>query len=537
MDVDRNVLIPIFIAESAENLVELERGLLRLEEAPDSEEAIAAVFRAAHTLKGNAEALGIRALAACAHELETLLDAIRKHNVQVTPTLVTLMLRGHGALEAMAEAVGRGAEPALADHVAVVEALAGAAKGGATVVKSDPVAATRLRARSLRVDLVTLDAILACTSGLAIARQRLQTVATSCAQAELLSDALQEVDRHFGELRGLVMRVRLVRLGAVLHQQGRVVRDLGLEVGKPARLVVEDNDVHVDTTIVEGLRDPLMHMVRNAVDHGLESPEERQRCGKDSTGTIVLRARNESGRVVIEVEDDGAGFDRDAIIARARSLGWVDADARLDDEQVYKFVFAPGFTTAREVTSLSGRGVGMDVVARRISALNGTVSIRSVKGRGSVITIRVPLTLAIIEGFAVTIGSQTYVLPLDAIRECIDMPAAEHRGDPVGLIEVDGAALPYVRLRALFALGGSMPTNESIVIVQHEERRVGIVVDELQGESEIVVRPLDRLLRRVDEVVGATILGDGRVGLVLDVRSLVDRATAWSLDRRQREAS
>jgi two-component system chemotaxis sensor kinase CheA len=334
---------------------------------------------------------------------------------------------------------------------------------------------------------------------------------------------MREVDRYFGELRNLVMRVRLVRIEPILQQQERAIREMSLTTGKRVHLVVDHNDVHVDTTVIEGLRDPLMHMVRNAIDHGIEMPAEREHAKKDETGTITLRARYEAGRVLIEVEDDGAGLDRERILARARALGWAKADAKADEE-LDKLVFAAGFSTAREVTSLSGRGVGMDVVARRIAGLSGTVSIKSTRGRGTTISIRVPLTLAVMDGFAVRAAGETYLLPLESVRECVEMPPSERGNkDSVGLAHVHGAAIPYVRLRALFGAGGEN-TKENLVIVEHGDKQSGIAVDALDGESEIVIRPLDAMLRRVEGVVGATILSDGRVGLVLDVRSIIARA-------------
>jgi two-component system chemotaxis sensor kinase CheA len=529
MDIDRNALIPMFVAESAENLAELESSLLRLEASPDSDELLAAIFRAAHTLKGNADALGLRGITACAHALESLLDALRRKRVATSSSLVSLMLRAHAAIEAMVATVSRGEEPDLGEHVTLVEQLASAAVGKAAATDAHVASiGARIRTRSLRVDLATLDAVLACTSALTIARTSLQAAVTSRSAPEVVADALREVDRHFGELRALVMRVRLVRVEPVFQQQNRAVRDLAIATGKRARLVLEHNEVHVDTTIVEGLRDPIMHMVRNALDHGLESPEERRRAGKDEIGTITLRARHEAGRVVIEISDDGAGLDRERILARGRAMGLVRSDAKLDERAIDSLVFAPGFSTARTVTALSGRGVGMDVVARRIAALNGTVSIESTRGRGTTMTIRVPLTLAIIDGFAVQASGETYLFPLENVLECVDMPAALAGADDVaGLVDVRGAAVPFVRLRSLFRTKAKVKSKlESIVIVEQGDRRAGIAVDALDGESEIVVRPLDRTIRKSEEVVGATILADGRVGLVLDVRSIIARATA-----------
>jgi two-component system chemotaxis sensor kinase CheA len=271
-------------------------------------------------------------------------------------------------------------------------------------------------------------------------------------------------------------------------------------------------------------------MIRNAVDHALEAPETRTAAGKEAEGTIVLRARHEAGRIVVEVCDDGAGFDRERILARARERGMIAEGSRLDDDDVYRLVLAPGFSTASAVTDLSGRGVGMDVVARNVAALKGTLAIASRPGAGSTMTIRVPLTLAIIDGFAVGVAEETYVIPMDAVRECLALPrdagatsaAAPSAGG--GVLELRGAPLPFLRLRDVFALPGAPPPVESVVVVESEGVRVGLAVDALHGESEAVVKPLGEVLERADGVTGSTILGDGRVALIVDVPTILHRA-------------
>jgi two-component system chemotaxis sensor kinase CheA len=287
--------------------------------------------------------------------------------------------------------------------------------------------------------------------------------------------------------------------------------------------VMEGEDVEVDTAVVVGLRDPIMHMIRNAVDHAIETPDERRARGKDPVGTLTLRARHEAGRILVEIEDDGAGFDRARILERARALGMVDGSgSTLTDDQVHAFVFAPGFSTSRSVTELSGRGVGMDVVLRSVLALKGTLSVRSEPGRGSVVTIRVPLTLAIINGFAVGAAEETYVIPLESIRECIQLPPSVRRHDDGrGVMNLRGVALPYLRLRELFGLPGAPQGGECVVVVEHDGWRAGIAVDALLGERQAVVKPLGKLLDRAGGITGSTILGDGRVALILDVASIL----------------
>ena len=313
----------------------------------------------------------------------------------------------------------------------------------------------------------------------------------------------------------------MVPIGPSFHQHVRTVRDVGAAQGKQARLVVEGEDVEVDTAVVEWVRDPLTHMVRNALDHGIESPEARRTAGKDPVGRVVLRAFHEAGAMVIQVSDDGAGLDRERIARKAAALGLADP-ARMTDDDVARVVFEPGFSTAEKVTELSGRGVGMDVVRRNVEALRGSVSIDSVEGRGTSVTIRVPLTLAIIQGFKVGVAGEVYILPLDAVVECIELPRDETAaGAPSGIVSLRGKPLPYLRLRRLFGIGGEPPARENVVVVRHGAHDAGIAVDALHGESSTVIKPLGTMFKGLPGVAGSSILGNGRVALILDVPGLL----------------
>jgi two-component system chemotaxis sensor kinase CheA len=496
--------------------------------------AVAELFRAAHTLKGNAESMGFEAIARCAHALEGVLDAIRHRTALVTPSLVTILLTGHDALRSMLATASSGETPDAAAYEDAMVALADAASGHGSRAPADregsPAAAgaaTEGHARkTLRVDLATLDQAVTHTGELSIALSRLKAILGPRSAGQ---DALHEIDRLFGDLRELMMRLRLVPIGPMLRQQLRPVRDLAASTGKLARLVVEGDDVEVDAAVRDGLRDPVTHMVRNALDHALELPEARKADGKEPFGTITLRARREAGWVVVEVCDDGAGFRRDRILKRGRALGLVKDGAAPSDDEVLRLVLAPGFSTAETVTELSGRGVGMDVVARNVAALKGSVSIRSTEGRGSVVTLRVPLTLAIIDGFAVEASSETYVIPMESVRECVALRSFE-RGDSAGqshgVVSLRGEPLPYVLLTSVLGMPALGRSGDAVVVVEHDGMRAGLLVDSLYGETEAVVRPLGGGLGPVDRVAGATILGDGRVALILDVPAILRAATS-----------
>jgi two-component system chemotaxis sensor kinase CheA len=535
VDIDREALVQTFLAETEEGLHAMEEALVRLEIEPGDAETIDTIFRVAHTLKGNAGSLGYAEVARFAHVMEDLLDDVRAGRTPVSSALVTLLLQAaDGLKEAVPDAVGGALElePAQQALLAQLVALAEGNAVAPAVPAAETVAPRRRRedvssdrSRSLRVDIEKLDRMLTLSGEISVARGRLRQMLEQMEKEELV-EACREADRLSLDLQELVMKARMVPVGPTFRPYVRMVRDLAAANGKLARLTLEGEDAEVDMTVVEHIRDPLTHMVRNALDHGIESPEVRKSLGKDPCGSLVLRARHQSGTIVIELSDDGAGLSRKKIAARARARGVAEAD-RLSDLDLYRLVFEPGFSTAETVTDLSGRGVGMDVVRRNIDALRGSVGIESEEGAGTRVVIRLPLTLAVIQAFLVGVGGETYAMPLDTVVECVDLPAAERAADArTGVIQVRGKALPYVRLRRLFGLGGRPADHESVVVVEHDERHVGLAVDELLGESQAVIKPLGRLLHGVPGLSGSTILGNGRVALILDASILLRQAEA-----------
>jgi two-component system chemotaxis sensor kinase CheA len=348
-------------------------------------------------------------------------------------------------------------------------------------------------------------------------------------QAAPIVEVHRETERLFMSLQEEMMRVRMVPIGPMFRQLARSVRDLANGVGKTARLEASGMDVEVDTTVFEHLKDPLMHMIRNAVDHGIEKPEARRKHGKPSCGVIKLSAAHSSGSVIVTVEDDGAGIDKKKIMEKAARMDLLPRPDRLSDQEIYRLIFNAGFSTAETVTGLSGRGVGLDVVRRNIEKLHGTVDISSQEGKGTAITVRLPLTLAIIEGFSVKAGDDIFVIPMDYVTECMELPAEERTGQSSGIVNLRGSAVPYVRLREVFGSGGTVPGRENIVIVKAGELQAGIAVDDLLGGMQAVVKPLGKVFHGVSAFAGSTILGDGRVGLILDVRGLLGEMTQANL--------
>jgi two-component system, chemotaxis family, sensor kinase CheA len=551
MEPDREALVETFLAECDENLAAMEEGLVRLEKEPGDAEVLHSVFRAAHTLKGNASSFGLEEVARVAHVMEDLLERLRSGRLEADAALVTLLLRGVDALRRQVPAAMRGEkpgnEPGDAGVLADLERFGRPTSGGddprASSARPPTAAApaggrgggTRppggggsadVRGRTLRVGIEKLDRLLNLSGELAISRGRLRQILEGGRSPELRQalEVHREADRVHADLQELVMEVRMVSVGPMFRHHARMVRDQAAALGKRVRLVLEGEDVEADTKIVEYMRDPLTHMVRNALDHGIEAPREREAAGKDACGTVTLRARHETGNVVFEVSDDGAGLDRAAILARARQRGLVAAEESLTDDQAFALALEPGFSTAETVTALSGRGVGLDVVRRHVDALRGVLSVESERGRGTTLRACLPLTVAIISGFGVGVGVETYIVPLEWVVETLELPRGagrRERRDGRGVVSLRGEPLPYVRLRSLFGLEGAVPGREHVVVVSHGGCRAGLAVDLLHGESQTVIKPLGRLLHGLPGIAGSAVLGDGRVALILDVPALL----------------
>lgn len=337
-----------------------------------------------------------------------------------------------------------------------------------------------------------------------------------------LREAMTELEALVERIRDRALNLRMTPIGEVFQRFPRVVRDVSKELGKKIELVISGADAELDKSMVDKLSDPLLHIVRNAIDHGIDSPEERLAAGKPESGTVKLNAYHESGSIVVEIIDDGRGLNKDRIKAKAIERGLITADTQLADGEIFSLIFEAGFSTAEKVTDLSGRGVGMDVVRRNIEQLRGTVEIESAQGKGSTFRIRLPLTLAIIDGFLVGVGKAAYVIPLDAVVECIDLADddAETLQDR-SYINLRGEVLPFLRLKELFEIDSAAVRRESVVVVKYGNTRAGLVVDNLLGEFQTVIKPLGKLFERMRCIGGSTILGNGQVALILDVPNLV----------------
>ena len=371
----------------------------------------------------------------------------------------------------------------------------------------------------IRIHADKLDQLIDLVGELVIAGASANLLARKSAEGTLV-EATSVLTRLVESIRDSALALRMVQIGETFNRFHRVARDVSKELGKDIELVITGAETELDKSVVEKIGDPLMHLVRNAMDHGIEPPAARAAAGKPAKGRVELNAYHDSGSIVIQVVDDGGGLNKDRIQAKAIEKGIIQPGDTLSDQEVLNLIFEPGFSTVEKVTNLSGRGVGMDVVRKNITALRGMVHVETEPGAGSRFTIRLPLTLAIIDGFLTGVGKASYVIPLDMVVECIELADASTDRDYLNL---RGEVLPFVRLREMFEVPGGQPSRENVVVVQYAGRKAGIVVDQLLGEFQTVIKPLGTLFRNIRGIGGSTILGSGEVALILDVQALVSR--------------
>jgi two-component system chemotaxis sensor kinase CheA len=375
---------------------------------------------------------------------------------------------------------------------------------------------------SLRVPAERLDALMDQVGELVIAQTRLSQIAAAVRHPALATIA-EELERLSSGLRDTSMGIRMVPIGSLFGRFRRLTHDLSRELGKEIDFVTAGEETELDKTVIERIADPLVHLIRNAVDHGLEDVATRLAAGKPARGTVRLSAAYVGAEIAITLTDDGAGINAARVRAKAVENGLIAADAALSDEETFALIFAPGFSTAEQVTSLSGRGVGMDVVKRTIEGLRGSIDVASRPGQGSTVTLRLPLTLAILDGMLVRVGDARYSIPLGAVEECLELPLAEveaARGR--SFLDIRGQLVPYLRLADLFGSDGPRDPHQKVVVVSSGDTRVGLVIDQILGNHQIVIKQLSRFHAGVRRFSGATILGDGSVALILDVPELID---------------
>jgi two-component system chemotaxis sensor kinase CheA len=436
-----------------------------------------------------------------------------------------LVQRGDLATEALKEPLSR--QPRLGEML-VDSGQVSSTKVASALIEQQAIVRQQTAAKSdsVRVPSDKLDALINLLGELVTNQARLSQIARKIGDLGLAAP-VEEADRLTDDLRDIVLNIRMMPIGTTFSRFKRLVRDLSGELGKQIELVTEGAETELDKTVIDRLGDPLVHLIRNSIDHGIEHPEQRIRSGKPAKGTITLRAAHKGASVVISIIDDGGGLDGAAILKKARDKCLVPTDAELSEKEIFALIFLPGFSTAKNVTDVSGRGVGMDVVRREIDSLRGSIDIHSEAGKGTRIDLSLPLTLAIIEGLLVHVSDERYVIPLSAIEECLELTADRFATTSErNIIQVRGAPVPLVRLRDIFSLLGPRPPMEQAAVVSVGELRVGLVVDQVIGNHQTVIKSLGKLFRKADCISGATIMGDGNVALILDLAGIIRSARA-----------
>jgi two-component system, chemotaxis family, sensor kinase CheA len=521
-----------FAVRAAEHLDDADERLLALEVDPSDPDAIDAVFRAFHTIKGMAGFLALDAISELAHDTESLLAEPRKTGSAVDERSLQTLFSAVDRMRALvAAAAGLSAEPVEDPSTADADA-----DGDRPVAKTPqatdsgavPANSSAMRTGSVRVEEGRLDSLLDAIGEMVIAESMVSASTRGGTDAAVLEAQIERLDKITRELQQMATSLRMVPLRATFRRMARLVRDVANKAGKDVEFVLSGEDTELDKIVVDRISDPLVHALRNAVDHGIESPEERIAAGKPTRGRVELRAFHAGGAIHVEIVDDGRGVNAEAVLKRARERGLLGEDERPDERALFDILFAPGFSTAEQVTDVSGRGVGMDVVKRTVEELRGRIDLRSRAGEGTTLEIRLPLTLAIIDGMTLRVGEERYVVPLLSILRSV-RPTAEQITSVVGrgeMLSLDAELVPVIRLHRLFGTTGAETdlTKAVVVIVDDNGAHAGLVACELLGQQQTVIKPLGEGLPDQPGVAGGAIMPDGRVGLILDAAGLVRHA-------------
>lgn len=583
-------LLTEFHAEAVDHLQQIEAALLALDHEPENPEALNSIFRSFHTIKGNAGFLGLLPMHTLAHEVESLLDLARNRQLRLNAAIITEILRSRDALQTLtqqvADALEKGRIPdqivpvghliqavkrlavpdgaAPAETAAPVAAPAPSAAAPAVAVAPEPeiaqivplpgaaVAApeaavetakkpaasaaagsggpvAKSASATVRVNTEKLDSLMDVVGELVIVQSQLiESSRQASNENATLQRNVSQLSRITKELQSTAMALRMIPIKPTFQKMERLARDLARDFGKKVSFVTDGEDTELDRTVVEEIGDPLVHMVRNALDHGLEKPEDRVAKGKEETGTLRLCAYHQGSNIVIELQDDGRGIDPDRIYRKAVEKGVIAAGTQLTREEMYALIFAPGFSTAEKVTAVSGRGVGMDVVKRNIEKLRGKIEISSEVGRGSVFKIKLPLTMAIIDGLVVRVGEDRFILPSTSVQMALrptkeSITTVHGRGE---VLDLRGRFVPVHRLNRRFGIPGEAnnPWEGIVVIVETSGKTSALLVDEMVSKQEVVIKNLGAFMQNLPGVAGGAILGDGNIALILDPGSLLNAA-------------
>lgn len=578
-----------FYTECREHIENIESGVLELERIPDDLDKINELFRPFHTIKGMAGFLNLKDIQALTHEVETLLDLGRKGKLQITPPIIDLIFETIDVLKVQLNSIGQylakpddqpipqppineilrrihfasqgtiltsvmppsetstGRKPigeiltdsrsvapevvefALQQQKTENKPVGNILTGMGAVSARDVSKALRqqneVQDTVVRVDTAKLDHLVNLVGEMVIIQTQVEQNPAIRQSSQLLR-LIEQISKITRDVQEVAMSMRMVPLTQTFHKMGRVVRDLSHKINKKIDFQIDGEETELDKNVIQELSDPLMHMIRNAVDHGVESVDKRLAAGKPETGVVKLRAYHQAGNIVIEISDDGKGLDKDVLIHKAIEKGLIAPDAQLSDSQAFNLIMAPGFSTAEKVTDISGRGVGMDVVKKNIEKLRGKVDIHSILGQGTTFTIKLPLTLAVIDGMIVRVGSQKFVIPTLSIIQAVSPTADQIKSvqEREHILNLRGELYTLVSLSEMFNISDGVkdPTQGMVLITQAEDRQVGLVLDELLGQQQVVIKSLGERFKSITGITGGAILGDGTIGLILEPAGLLD---------------
>ncbi|MCS7228593.1 MAG: chemotaxis protein CheA [Candidatus Kryptonium sp.] len=559
-DDEMKEIVESFIIETKELLDKLDNDLLQIEKRPNDVELLNSIFRYVHTIKGTSSFIGFEQMSELAHKFEDVLNKLRKGEIKLRSDIVDVMFKSHDLLKILLsklenrdftpidikdiisklERISRGEilsddeADFLNDHEKVenndrLENLG----DEETIQKVE----AKVIDKTIRINVERLDELINLVGELVLGRNRLTQIISGVIEkfegepvARELIDTVSQVEYLVSELQTVVMRARMLPIAKVFSKFPRMVRDLAKEMNKEVDLLIYGEDTEVDKSVIEYIHDPLVHIIRNAIDHGIEPKEERIKVGKPERGKIILKAEHEGNYIVITVEDDGRGIDPNKIRKKAieKNLITEQEANSISDKDILNFIFIPGFSTASKVTNVSGRGVGLDVVKANITKLNGIIDVQSTPGIGTKFILKLPLTLAIIQGLIVKVCDEIFIVPLSSVIEVVRIePEQIHSVNGKEIIRLRDSILPLVRLEKIFNLGSSCYKNGNlyVVVVGLAEKKLGLVVDALIGQKEVVIKSLGSYLKNVKGIAGATILGDGSVKLIIDIAQIFKMLT------------
>lgn len=558
-------IIEGFLVESEELVSKLDGDLVELEKRTEDLELLNQIFRSAHTIKGTSGFLGLDKITTLTHHMEDVLNRLRKGEIKINQDIMDVILQAVDCLKILLEDVrqGRDSQLDLSDIVGKLEQLYQGTASKTTEIKPEVQEIPRVqeetavvsgpnsdavpektkipvdikkKEQTIRVDVGRLDTLMDMVGELVLARNSTMQVLSDF-NAKLKDDGRVNLERFnqssmqinfiATELQMAVMKMRMQPVEKVFNRFPRMVRDLSRERGKEVELLIYGEETELDKSVLEEIGDPLVHLIRNSVDHGIEPSEERVKLGKSPKGKLILKAGQEGNHIVIEVQDDGRGMDVEAIKSKALERNLVSAEKLkgMSEQDILNFIFEPGFSTAKQVTNVSGRGVGMDVVRTNITKLKGMIDLSTTFGQGSKVTIKLPLTLAIVQGLLVSSGEEVFVVPLASVLETLHL--GDHNLFSINqrsVINLRGSILPLVDIREVLDKnwGSGQPTESGsyVVVIGLGEKKLGLLVDRLLGQEEVVIKSLGDFLGNVEGISGATIMGDGRVRMIIDIAGL-----------------